>query len=247
MNEVMSLTNGVTLVQNGRTKSNTSRLELRFNQTGTLRLNKDDFKRMQEDRRKLREKRLGEFKGRGKKKDGTIRLIEDDTMKRPELTEQLDEDLPFATQTMKVNSMKQLRALRDLAAPDMTFTTFNNTAGSDFRKVQKEAEVKRRMGETFMQSHTDTFNMEIMRGTVDQGARSKISGTTQAGSIVPHESRLQAKKLTEDKLQPLPRNRSQKVIRQYHNAKDLMTPPGLGGSGGHELYSSKTTNQFYKS
>jgi hypothetical protein len=245
INEGISLTNGVTLIQNGRTKSNTSRLELRFNQTGTLRLNKEDFKRMQEDKRKLREKRLGELKGRGKKKDGGIRVLEDETSKRPD-TETYDEDLPFATQTMKVTSMKQLRALRDLAGPDTTFTTFNNTAQSDFKKIQKETENRRRMRETFMQSHTDTFNMEIMRGTVEQGAKSKISRTTQAGSIVPHESRIEAKRLTEDKMQVLPRNRSQKVMRQHHNIKDLMTPPGLGGPAGHELYSFKTTHNFFR-
>lgn len=248
INDVMNLTGGVTLIQNGRTKSNSSRLELKFNQTGTIRLNKDDFRKLQDDRKRLRDRKMAEFRSQGriKKKDG-LKLADDQTNRQYEASEPIEEDLPLASQTMKVNSVHQLKALRELAAPDMTFTTFNATATSGLRKLPVVKDL-RRMQDTFMQTNTDSFNMELMRGTVESNMKSKITaGLSRTGSTVPAlHNRLEAKRITENKLQVLPRDRSQKVFRQYHNARDLLTPPAFGGTSGHQIYTSKTSHNFFK-
>jgi hypothetical protein len=241
LNDIMTLTGGVTLVQNGRTKTNMNRQELRFNQTGTIRMNKTDYARMVEQKRILRDKRLGEQRNLKKKQQGKKLGVEElDSTKKLEQSDAFDEDIPFESKTMKVSSMKQLKALHDLTGYDNTLTTFNQTITEARRRKERE-DRERLAQETFMQTNTDTFNLEIMRGTVDTNM--KKMNSTQMLSIRPPKDH--HRKADEDKITVLPRNRSQKVLRPNNNVKDLMTPPVLGGASGHSLFNIKTTHNFF--
>lgn len=43
INDMFSLTNGVTLIQNGRTKGTSTMKPLKFKETGSIRMNKTDY------------------------------------------------------------------------------------------------------------------------------------------------------------------------------------------------------------
>ena len=252
LNEVISLASGVTLIQNGRTKANLSRTEHRFNQTGTVRMNKTDYGRLLEQKKILKEKRLAEMKrdqrGFGKKKDQKRAAIEEpaENTKKVDQSDNQEEELGLDSKTMKISSLKQLRALRDLATPDQTMTSFNHTQATEAAKRAREQ--LKATQDRFIQSNTDTFNLEIMRGaSLGDTLKGKMS-STQVGALKPGLSQRQlSKQPLEDKLQPLPRNRSQKVLKGRQDELHFMTPPSLGGPQGHVVYTSKTTQHFFKS
>lgn len=251
ISDVITLASGVSLLQNGRTKTNPSKPEFRFNQTGTLRLNKTDYLKMIEMKRIAKEKRLGEArKGmKDRRKDNAGKDDQAEQTRKQDMTDQMaldDDELPYESQSMKVPSLKNLRALRELVGPDKTFTTFNNTAYTDAAKRNRDRESARAGQDQFLQTNTDTFNMELMRGMVET-QKSSVMAMTLGVSLKPNrETMIESKKNLESKLVVLPRNRSQKVLRPTRNIGDLMTPPIFGGNAGHQLFSSKTVANFFK-